>query len=86
MAGTPQDWVEPRGSSLERESGMAMMGSPPIGAGALPDQAAAQQVAPADAQQHKVAGDDLQRVALWKESCYGPKQTHSMYRASHQCI
>lgn len=51
MAGTPQDWVEPRGSSLERESGMAMMGSPPIGAGALPDQAAAQQVAPADAQQ-----------------------------------
>jgi hypothetical protein len=44
MAGTPSDWVEPRGSSLERESAMAMVGSPAIGDVALPP-------APADAQQ-----------------------------------
>ena len=43
MAGTPQDWVEPRGSSLERESAMAMVGSPAIGGAALHDHVGAHQ-------------------------------------------
>ena len=51
MAGTPQDLVEPRGSSLERESAMAMVGSPAVGSAALHDQAAAQQGGPDDAEQ-----------------------------------
>ena len=57
MAGTPQDWVEPRGSSLEREGAMGMVGSPAIGTGTLEgaatlqDQVAARQAASTDAEQ-----------------------------------
>lgn len=64
MAGTPQDWVEPRGSSLEREGAMGMVGSPAIGtatlqgAAALQDQAAARQLASTDADQSAGAAAD----------------------------
>jgi hypothetical protein len=64
MAGTPQDWVEPRGSSLERESAMGMVGSPAIGGAALHNQAGAHQAAvfseqPAAGQGAGAVDDDM---------------------------
>ncbi len=57
MAGTPSDWVEPRGSSLERESAMGMVGSPAVGGAALPP-APAEVQQPAASQVAAAGGDD----------------------------